>query len=69
MHWFRSPQFRITAIYVIVGFLWIYFSDRLIQAAFQSPDSITAAQNIKGWLFVAVSAACSTSSSRDTSAR
>jgi response regulator RpfG family c-di-GMP phosphodiesterase len=56
MHWFRSPQFRITAIYVIVGFLWIYFSDRLIQTAFESPDSITAGQNIKGWLFVAVTA-------------
>jgi len=56
MRWFRSPQFRITSIYAFVGFLWIYFSDRLIQAAFQSPDSITAAQNIKGWFFIVITA-------------
>jgi response regulator RpfG family c-di-GMP phosphodiesterase len=56
MSWTHSPQLRITAIYVVVGGLWIYFSDRLIQAIFDSPEAITAAQNVKGWLFVAVTA-------------
>ncbi len=55
--WIRSPQFRITLIYLVVGFLWIYSSDRVIQLAFESPQSITAAQNVKGWLFVAATGA------------
>ena len=54
--WIHSPQNRIVAIYVVVGALWIYFSDQLIQAAFRTPEAITAAQNVKGWFFVAFTA-------------
>lgn len=52
-----SPQTRIVLVYLVVGIAWIYFSDRLIAASLSSPDAITAAQNIKGWLFIAVTAA------------
>jgi response regulator RpfG family c-di-GMP phosphodiesterase len=56
MEWLKSPQLRITSIYVIVGCVWIYFSDRIIQLAFDSPEAITAAQNVKGWFFIAATA-------------
>jgi len=48
-----GPQFRIVSIYVIVGSVWIYFSDQVIGTLFGSAESITLAQNIKGWLFIA----------------
>lgn len=44
-------------IYLVVGALWIYFSDRLIALTFSSPEAITTAQNIKGWLFITITAA------------
>ncbi|MGK7296731.1 MAG: HD-GYP domain-containing protein [Candidatus Wenzhouxiangella sp. M2_3B_020] len=55
-NWLHSPQNRIVAIYLVVAALWIYFSDRLIQVLFRTPDAITAAQNVKGWFFVAFTA-------------
>ena len=51
------PQIRIVIIYAVVGSLWIYFSDMVIGTLFGSVESITAAQNIKGWLFIAVTGA------------
>ncbi|QKQ27670.1 HD-GYP domain-containing protein [Candidatus Reidiella endopervernicosa] len=51
------PQAKIVAIYVIVGSLWIYFSDMVIGNIFGSAESITAAQSIKGWAFIAVTGA------------
>jgi len=53
----RSPQTRIVLVYLVVGALWIYFSDRFIVLFFSSPDTITSAQNVKGWLFIVVTAA------------
>jgi len=49
----RSPVLTIVVPYVILGGLWILFSDRLV-AALVGPA--TWAQTIKGWLFVAVTA-------------
>lgn len=52
-----SPQTRIVLVYLVMGTLWIYFSDRLIAASLSSPEAITVAQNIKGWLFILITAA------------
>jgi len=52
-----SPQTRIVIVYLVVGTLWIYFSDRLIASSLSSPEAITAAQNVKGWLFILITAA------------
>jgi len=49
-----SPQTRIVLIYLVVGVLWIYFSDRLIALSLSSPDAITRAQSMKGWLFILI---------------
>lgn len=42
--------------YLVVGIVWIYFSDRLIAVSLSSPEAITAAQNVKGWLFILITA-------------
>lgn len=49
-----SPQTRIVLVYLVVGVLWIYFSDRLIALSLSSPEAITSAQSFKGWLFILV---------------
>lgn len=52
-----TPQTRIAAAYVAVGLLWIVLSDALIARVFRSPETITAAQNVKGWVFVGITGA------------
>lgn len=52
-----SPQTRIVIVYLVVGIAWIWFSDRLIAASLSSPEAITTAQNVKGWLFILITAA------------
>jgi len=56
MHFLHQPQVRIVLIYIAVGTLWIWFSDRAIEAMFNSPAAITRAQNIKGWTFIIATA-------------
>jgi PAS domain S-box-containing protein len=44
--------------YAVVGALWIFFSDRILDAAIGSrPHLLSQAQTLKGWIFVAVTAA------------
>ncbi|MEW6401558.1 MAG: GAF domain-containing protein, partial [Chloroflexota bacterium] len=48
---------RVPLIYALVGGLWILLSDRLVVFLFSgNPDYIAAAQTIKGWFFVAITA-------------
>ncbi len=47
-----SPQFRVTAVYLGLGLLWIYLSDLVLYSLFDSATALTLAQHIKGWLFV-----------------
>ncbi len=49
-----KPHYRITLIYLIVGFLWIFFSDNLVHNLFFfDNDTMTMAQHLKGFFFVA----------------
>ena len=50
---------RICAIYLIIGSLWILFSDQILQIITGTEQSLatTAAQTLKGWGFVVVTAA------------
>lgn len=43
---------KITLIYFLIGFIWILFSDQLIQILTESSDAITTVQTYKGWFFV-----------------
>lgn len=50
---YSKGAIRILIIYVIFGFLYIYFSDSLTQTLF--PDNVQTIQTYKGWGFIVVS--------------
>lgn len=45
----------ITLVYLLVGVLWIQFSDQFVLASFNEPETITQVQSLKGWFFVLAS--------------
>ena len=49
-------EYRITAGYIIVGGLWIIFSDRLLNYFINDPESLTRIQTYKGWFYVVITA-------------
>lgn len=49
---FNKPHFRITFIYLLFSFLWIFFSDKFLFLTLKSSDFITKIQTLKGFLFV-----------------
>jgi HD-GYP domain-containing protein (c-di-GMP phosphodiesterase class II) len=48
------PHFKIVSLYFFFGALWIFFSDLLVENIFNTTQELTFVQNIKGWLFIAV---------------
>jgi len=52
----RRATARTVALYAVFACLWIYFSDTVLAWFVNSPDQLTKAQTIKGWLFVLVTA-------------
>lgn len=51
----KSSPFIIAFIYVMVGALWIQYSDQLVFSLFEDTTSLTQAQSLKGWFYVLVS--------------
>ncbi|MBK6962901.1 MAG: response regulator [Bacteroidales bacterium] len=49
-------EYRFTAIYVLLGFLWILFSDSILGSLIHDHDLLTRTQTYKGWLYVTVTA-------------
>lgn len=49
-----SFEYKITAIYILLGGLWIMFSDELVAQITMDPQKITALQTFKGWFYVAL---------------
>jgi signal transduction histidine kinase/CheY-like chemotaxis protein len=49
-------EYRIIAGYIIIGGLWILFSDKLVQYFVRDPDLLTRIQTFKGWFYVLVTA-------------
>jgi signal transduction histidine kinase len=47
-------EYRITLGYLVVGCLWILFSDNLLGALIQEPEMITRLQTYKGWFYVII---------------
>jgi len=43
---------RITVTYIIIGVMWILFSDKIIEKVFSDPGIITLLSISKGWFFV-----------------
>lgn len=55
----RAPLWRSTwvvLIYLVAGWMWITFSDAVVEAWFPDPASLSRAQTYKGTLFVLVTA-------------
>ncbi len=51
----KSSPFIIALIYVLVGFLWIQYSDQLVFSMFKNSETLTTVQSLKGWFFVTAS--------------
>ena len=45
----------ITLVYLLVGILWVQFSDQFVLVSFNEPETITRVQSLKGWFFVLAS--------------
>jgi HD-GYP domain-containing protein (c-di-GMP phosphodiesterase class II) len=52
-----KPQYRIVIIYLIVGVLWIFFSDAFVDGIAESQEEFLFYQNLKGWFFIVATAA------------
>ena len=52
----RLTPLKIAAIYVLVGGLWILFSDQLLGFFVKSEQILTEVQTFKGWFYVSVTA-------------
>lgn len=44
----------ISCVYMMFGFLWILFSDRLLEKAVSDVETMTAVQTYKGWAYVLI---------------
>ncbi len=50
-----DPAIRITTVYVFFSFLWILFSDTILEWLVDDISAITKIQIAKGWFFVSIS--------------
>jgi signal transduction histidine kinase len=55
MHKFKF-EYRIIAGYIIVGGIWIIFSDKVLNYFIREPDLMTRIQTYKGWFYVLITA-------------
>ena len=51
-----SVAARITGLYLLSGFLWILFSDRLLLLVTQDARQLSELQTYKGWFYVFITA-------------
>ena len=51
---FDRNAFQITAIYLLIGGLWILFSDRFAEAIARNEQMLTTVSTFKGWFYVLV---------------
>ncbi len=49
-------EYRIIAGYIVVGGLWIVFSDKVLNYFIRDPDIMTRIQTFKGWFYVLITA-------------
>lgn len=52
----NTPAVKITLIYFAAGFLWILFSDMLLEKMVSSQETLSQIQTYKGWFFVSLTA-------------
>ena len=54
MNGFNFEHIKIPIIYLAMGFLWIYFSDRMVNSLITDNDMLLLLNTYKGWLYVIV---------------
>lgn len=52
----KSRALEIAGIYALFGFLWIFFSDRVLAILVPDPNQLLAWSSYKGWAFVVITA-------------
>src|SRR4028118_990133 len=52
----RLTPFKITALYILIGGVWVLFSDKLLVVLVTNPAVLTQLQTFKGWFYVIVTA-------------
>ncbi|RCK74041.1 MAG: hypothetical protein IGBAC_2188 [Ignavibacteriae bacterium] len=52
----RKNVYFIVIVYTIIGGLWIYFSDELVESLYADVQTITEIQTFKGWIYVLITA-------------
>ncbi|BDA78133.1 hypothetical protein LPTSP3_g10630 [Leptospira kobayashii] len=50
-----KPAIRVSLIYFVLGFVWIYLSDYALASFLNESEDLRIAQSYKGWLFVTLS--------------
>ena len=49
-------EYRITFAYLIIGSIWIIFSDKLLNSIIGDKNLLTQLQTYKGWFYVIITA-------------
>jgi len=49
-------EYRIIAGYIVIGGIWIIFSDKVLHYFIKDPDLLTRIQTYKGWFYVLITA-------------
>jgi signal transduction histidine kinase/CheY-like chemotaxis protein len=49
-------EYRIIAAYILIGGVWIIFSDKVLNYFVKEPDLLTRIQTFKGWIYVLITA-------------
>jgi C4-dicarboxylate-specific signal transduction histidine kinase len=49
-------EYRITLAYLLIGSMWIIFSDKLLKSIIDNIDLLTQIQTYKGWFYVLITA-------------
>lgn len=51
-----QPEFKITIIYLVVGFIWILFSGNFVYTFVTLSEDIVLLERYKGWFFIVITA-------------
>lgn len=52
----RRAAIVATGVYLLLGSLWIFFTDRALLSLIENPETLTRLQTVKGWVFIVGSA-------------
>lgn len=54
---FKYECIKICLIYLVIGFIWVYFSDRIINKLVKDSEMLLIISTYKGWIYVIITSA------------